>query len=153
MISQEELKKKLHYCPDTGNFTRVKTGELAGGINQGYLRIGIGGKKYSAHRLAFLYMTGDAPLYIDHINRDRCDNRWCNLRPASKTLNGYNMSLRKDNKTGIKGVTRFRGKWKAGLTVNKKYLYLGLFEDLELAELVINEARIKYHGEFATTGV
>ena len=77
MITQKRLKELLHYCPDSGVFTRlkstsnrVKVGDIAGwkGKN-GYIGINVGGVKERAHRLAFLYMTGDFPVFqTDHIN-------------------------------------------------------------------------------------
>ena len=82
------------------------------------------------------------------INRN--DNSIENLRPAN-SKNQQNAKIRKDNKSGIKGVYWFAElkKWKVDIGVNGKRKYIGVFNDLELAELVAQEARDKYHGKFA----
>lgn len=87
MINQSQLKEMLHYNPETGLFVWIVSnkrngiGDIAGCSDaNGYITIGVEGKKYSAHRLAYLYMEGVLPdNYVRHINRFRDDNRWCNL--------------------------------------------------------------------------
>lgn len=158
MITQDDVKLNLHYDENTGIFTRIKSnhhsvkiGEVAGTDNRGYVMISINHKKYSGHRLAWLYVYGELPEYIDHINGNRSDNRLCNLRPANKLTNNYNSKLRKDNVSGVKGVTWSiqLKKWAARISINGYRKFLGYFDDLEFAELVTSEARLKYHGEFA----
>ncbi len=99
-LTQDRLKELLHYCPETGVFTWIKTngsrgkkGNIAGSINPiGYLDIGVDSKVYKAHRLAFLYVEGYFPEYgLDHINRNKSDNRWSNLRQVSQTCNMRNV--------------------------------------------------------------
>ena len=89
MITQKHLKEILDYNTETGIWTwrvnqarRIKIGQRAGTIiSDGHRHIGISGKFYKAHRLAWLYMTGEFPKdEIDHINGVPDDNRWCNLR-------------------------------------------------------------------------
>jgi hypothetical protein len=93
MFGQADLKQILDYDQNTGVFRwatrkcqRKRAGEIAGSVsNKGYVMIGIDYKKYSAHRLAWLYVHGDWPAgEIDHINRDRTDNRISNLRVATR---------------------------------------------------------------------
>lgn len=134
VITVDRLKELLHYDPETGVFTwvgksskmshNVIVGGLAGSINgDGYLSIGIDGKRYQTHRLAFLYMEGYIPEnFVDHINRDRSDNRWCNLREVSNTCNVQNSNNRKDNTSGVKGVSWFspRNTWVARITYKGK---------------------------------
>jgi hypothetical protein len=76
MITQERLKDLLHYDPETGFFSRPNgTPTSRVPTVNGYVMIMIKGKRYYAHRLAFLYMIGRWPLYeVDHINRIRHDN-------------------------------------------------------------------------------
>ena len=112
-LTQDYLKSILHYDPDTGIFrwakrraTWIPAGTIAGSTcEKGYAIIVINYKIYRAHRLAWLYMTGShPPEFIDHINLDRKDNRFCNLRLSTRAQNMQNFRIRPDNKSGVKGV-------------------------------------------------
>lgn len=98
------------YNPITGEFCRVTAhresdlGLVRGTGQHGYPLIRYNGKQYKAHRLAWFLMTGSWPVAIDHINGDRADNRWDNLRIADRRVNARNMALRSTNTTGISGV-------------------------------------------------
>lgn len=135
MITQEILKQRLDYDPATGVFTRKLPlwlqGDIAGAKQiLGDVHIYVNCKPYKAHRLAWLYMTGAFPeKHIDHINRDRTDNRWCNLREATNQQNSYNSSKRKQNTSGAKGVywSKTSGKWKAQIKIDGKIKYLGVY--------------------------
>lgn len=131
MITQKKLKSILVYCSDTGIFTWIKrNGRAAGSYDDGYVRIKIGGKKYYAHRLAWIYAYGSLPdLAIDHINRDRSDNRIHNLRDVSVSENLKNKSTYKTNKSGVDGVhwCKTNKRWVARIGVNGKKLVLGKF--------------------------
>jgi len=162
-LTQERLKEVLSYSPDSGVFVWIKNrfgvivGRVAGNVsgNRGYRRIKIDGRLYLAHRLAWLYMHGEWPKdEIDHINISRDDNRICNLREATRLQNSRNKKLRSDNSTGMKGVY-WHGqskKWQASAGLDGKLIYLGLFDDYELADLVASEFRSKYHNEFTNHG-
>ena len=115
-LTQTRLKQMLNYDPITGLFTwrqkpsdRIVVGATASNIckRHRYVRIGLYGKRYMAHRLAWFYMTGSWPENdIDHRNGKRADNRLANLRPATKRLNNENQRRpRSDNKTGFLGVS------------------------------------------------
>lgn len=155
-LTQERLKQVLKYDPLTGIFTRLKSwkGTLEVGCLRpdGYITISVDYYPYRAHRLAFLYMSGEFPIdEVDHKNMNRSDNRWDNLRTASKEQNGVNISPRKNNKCGYKNVywsTRDR-KWVVELKHQGQRVSLGNYDDLELADLVATEARNLYHGEYA----
>src|SRR6185369_10895033 len=98
--------------------------------HQGYWRIFIYGKAYLGHRLVWLYVYGEWPRGdIDHVNRTRSDNRLCNLRVATRSQNLGNMGRRPVNTSGYKGVTWHKRaeKWLAQISVNRKNIYLGLF--------------------------
>ncbi len=161
MITQQELKELLNYDPETGIFTwninrpKCSKGKVAGTFHvNGYTHIQLNRKIYKAHRLAWLYVNGYLPKYIDHINCDRSDNRICNLRKANIYQNNHNAKLSKNNTSGIKGISWHKKakKWCAVIEAYNKKIYLGLFKDLEFAELVIKEARSKYHGDFLNNG-
>ena len=159
MITSERLREVLKYDPETGSFTRKidigrwKTGSRAGtnGNSDGYCQIMIDGRLYQAHRLAWLYMTGECPkAEIDHINCDRADNRIVNLRQADRFGNTRNTKKRNDNTSGFKGVQWHAcGKWRAMIGVNGKKKHLGLFKTKEAAFEAYVAAAKKYHGEFA----
>jgi len=130
-LTQARLKELMEYSPTTGLFIRKKTtsnranvGDVAGTISNGYIRIKINHKIYMAHRLAWFYVEGFFPtnIDIDHINMDRADNRWANLRLVSRSCNMRNSGNSKTNTSGVKGVyfSKDRNKWQSYITVNKK---------------------------------
>lgn len=136
-LEQSVLKEYLHYDPDTGVFVRlipnggVKRGQIVGYLDKttGYLRINVNGCLYYAHRLAWLYMTGEQPKEIDHKNGIRSDNRFLNLRNVSRKINCENQrSARKDGTSGYLGVSKLKnGKWRAHITTNGKFIALGMY--------------------------
>ena len=159
MITQSELKKQLIYNGLTGIFTwnlakaGVSIGSIAGSNDgKGYVMLKINREKHLAHRLAFLYMTGEVPKHVDHINHIRNDNKWSNLRPSSFSINGKNQRLYKNNKSGFCGVRFHKTLWEASITSNKMYIYLGSFKSKKDAINARKEANIKHgfhtnHGE------
>ncbi len=158
ILTQDELKSQLHYNPDTGIFTwlkssnQIKIGSIAGSHNSnGHLQIKIFGKLTLAHRLAFLYMTGSLPKEcVDHINCVRDDNRWCNLREATKQQNTYNNLMRKSNTTGATGVYYCKRdkKFIARCGANGKRHVIGYFDDFESAKIARIEFAKANHGDF-----
>jgi hypothetical protein len=162
-ITQQELKELLHYDPLTGVFIwkinrggGVKAGEIAGSkAKVGYWSITLFNKGYYAHRLAWLYMTGKLPdKFIDHIDRNKLNNIWTNLREATEKESVHNTGLSKKNKSGVKGVywNKNANKWQATLWIDNKPKYLGLFDSLNEAKIVIETTRQLYHKEFACNG-
>ncbi|MFM0554788.1 HNH endonuclease [Paraburkholderia sediminicola] len=158
-LTQEMLQSILHYNPETGVFTYLndskhkEAGQEAGYIkSQGYREIHVAGKNYYAHRLAFLFMTGSFPKEcVDHINNNRLDNRWCNLRNATRAENMRNRPKLKSNTSGVTGVCwqRAMKKWCAYINLNRKRHELGHFDSLDEAASVVKAARERLHGEFA----
>lgn len=161
MISADELQDAMRYDPATGIFTllrntsRRKAGEEPGSNHhQGYRTICVGGKPYLAHRLAWLYMTGEWPADdIDHRDLNRKNNKWENLREADKSKNGANCRAYSHNKSGIKGVSLCKktGRWRADITKNGKGRLLGRFGTKEAAAAAYASAARELHGEFART--
>jgi len=166
MITQQELKEKLDYNPDTGEFRKIcytrgkhfgrtlkKRNNKTISGHTVYQNITINGKSYPAHKLAWLYMTGEYPdCFIDHINRDSTDNRFSNLRKASYAENNRNKSMSRNNTSGYKGVNWHKGsnKWRAEIKVNNKAITIGYFKNIEDANIAYTEAVKQYHGQFAT---
>jgi hypothetical protein len=112
-LTQEKLKGLLNYNPDTGIFTwkvatnnRIRVGEVAGSIDANrYRRIRIEGVKYLEHRLAFLYMLGTVPDNVDHIDQDRSNNKWPNLRVCSLSENQHNRAININSTSCLKGIS------------------------------------------------
>ena len=138
VLTQELLKKVVIYDQDTGIFTRKesvgknKAGTVLGSRHsKGYLNINIKNKTYYAHRLAFLYIYGYTPEgTVDHINRDRIDNRISNLREVSKQCQVRNCKVPNTNISGVKGIHQIEGEyWIANLSLNHKTIYLGCSKD------------------------
>lgn len=156
-MNQTELMALIEYNPNTGEFTHL--GKITGRAKRktfgtknsaGYPRIYIQGKSYLCSRLAFLYMAGYMPKEVDHIDRNPANTKWDNLRASNRVTNNYNRGVQKNNKLGIKGVSKTRdGKYIAVIQVNKNYKYLGRFDCPAAAHFVYQIAADKYHGEFA----
>jgi hypothetical protein len=132
--------KKIH----TNN--QVKKGQEAGYIDNRYMRVGFMGKYYLVHRLIWLYVYGYMPRFIDHINHDRSDNRIENLREATIRDNNTNRSQRKDNTSGVTGVSWYKnyGKWSARINTGNKRVLLGYFDTVMDAKLAREQALVKY---------
>lgn len=139
-LTQERLKTLVNYDAQTGVFTwnlsrrRCRSGDRTGcRMKNGYVCIRLDDILYTAHRLAWLYMTGAWPTaQVDHINNDRADNRFCNLREATNAQNAQNRK-RKDNKSGFPGVRKENNKWLAEIKLNYASRRLGLFDTPEQA--------------------
>jgi len=112
----------------------------------------IDGRSYCSGPLAFLWMTGRWPTNeIDHKNRNRSDDRWENLRPATCSQNHGNTIHNRNNNLGIKGVCyeAKRGKFKAYIQIDGRSVNLGRFDTAQQAQATYEVAAIKYFGEFA----
>lgn len=161
MITQDDLFKVLRYEPETGLFfwklsrrrNVRKAGDVAGlPRKKGYSQIWIDNKPHACHRLAFLYMKGRWPLVVDHIDGDKTNNRWENLRECSgSTLNNANMRRPSRNTSGIKGVSwsSANGKWYASIMRNGRSYNLGYHDRIEDAAAAYQEAAGRLFGEFA----
>lgn len=143
-LTAERLQQALHYDPATGAFTwLVRSGgkstvsSPAGYVDKstGYWKVRLDGRNYYAHRLAFLYMTGEWPKQqVDHINRDRADCRWSNLRDVSVKVNARNTGPRRRNLLGVKGVSRIPcGNYVANIYRDGRARYLGSFPTIQQA--------------------
>ena len=150
-MTQSELKQVLSYNPDTGLFkrtshskTKQRKDKKVGCVRDGYVRIKVYGKGYSAHRLAFLYMTGSMPDQVDHINHIRSDNRWENLRAVTNSDNQKNASLRKDNRSGQVGVSWVATSWIARINHLGERINLGSFAKFSDAVDARKNAEVLY---------
>lgn len=113
-------------------------------------------REFGAHRIVWLLINGQWPKeQIDHINNDRADNRFANLREASVSENMRNMGMSIRNTSSVKGVSFHKGtgKWRARVELNRKEISLGYFDSIDDAEQAAMAARDRLHGEFANHGV
>lgn len=159
MLSADRLRDLLSYDPETGQFRwrvsrgTAKAGNVAGTTRlDGYVVIRLLGKLYYAHRLAWLYMTGEWPSdLLDHRDLEPGDNRWATLRLADKSKNSLNTGVKSTNSTGFKGVSVHRksGKYRAQIVVAKVRHHLGLHDTAEQAHQAYVAAAERLAGEFA----
>jgi hypothetical protein len=154
-VTAERLRELLHYDPGTGVFVRVarvsgkRLGVVAGSMtSKGYRQVGIDGGVYLAHRLAWLYMTGEWPAEeIDHRDGDPANNRFDNLRAATHAENQQNRAPPKNSTSGLIGATwqqRSR-RWLAQIDAGGRQVYLGLFDTPEEAHAAYLAAKARLH--------
>lgn len=154
-ITVDQIKAVLNYDPETGVFTWIKNGRVAGWANPlGYVYIRVLGKLRQAHRLAWLYVHGEFPAEnIDHKNRVPGDNRISNLRPCTQRQNLANTATRRDSTTGIKGVNLMpHGRYRAMISRDGRMKHLGMFASAAEAQAAYLNAAREMRGEFACGG-
>lgn len=167
-LSREELQQVLLYDPLSGEFlwrSRDRStfaslrawaawnarfsGRLAGGKDpNGYMRITVLSRVHWAHQLAWLYVTGSHPEgAIDHINGDKADNRFANLRLADIFVNNQNeRRARSNNKSsGLLGVSRVGDKFRASIMANGVRHSLGQFSTADEARGAYIQAKRRLH--------
>lgn len=164
-LSAEYVRARLDYNPETGEFfwkhsdlVRKKSwntkfaGKPAGFVKFGYVAISLLDKPYMAHRLAWIFMTGEWPTdEIDHIDLDKTNNKFANLRQATPVTNHGNLGLFKNNTSGFKGVywEPKNKKWAARIKFDKVSRRLGLFKTKEDAAEAYNKAALFGFKEYA----
>lgn len=163
-LTYDLIREYFHYDPDSGDFIsarknckRILLGDSVGTISKkGYRVIQFRGKLYQAHRMAYLYMTGSWPEnVIDHINGNRSDNRWSNLRNATHGQNKTYSKRNKNNKSGKCGVSKRvypSGKivWGVRINIDGKETHLGFFSSFEEAKNVRIKAEQTHYTEFSS---
>ena len=158
-LAAKRLRELLHYDPLTGIFTwrtnrkgLARIGNRAGSYSKGYIEIGVSTGRYYAHRLAWLYMTGEwPPMTMDHADLDRANNRWANLRLATFSQNGCNRRRRSDATSRFKGVVfhKQHKRWWARIRFEGKMKSLGTYATEVEAGRAYADAARRIHGEFA----
>jgi len=154
-LTQERLKELLDYDPDTGLFVwkvrrsgMAEAGSVAGNTNStDYRRISCDYNSYLSHRLAFLFMEGSfPPALVDHINHDKADNRWANLRHVTKVENNRHNAMQTNNISGVTGVCwhKQNKKWRAFIHPDGKAIHLGSTSDKDEAIRWRKAAEVKY---------
>ena len=148
-MNQDYFLEHLEY--KDGDLFYKKTGKIVSNIEPiGYLRVCLHKKQYKAHRVIWMMHYGYMPEFLDHIDGNKTNNCIKNLRLATKQQNACNRKIGKTNKSGIKNVSwlKNRKKWHIQISANNKKHHW-FTKDLELAELIAQEARRKFHGNFA----
>lgn len=161
-ITQERLRDLFSYRDDGRLIRKInrsanaRSDGLVGAKNEnGYFVVSIEKRKYRCHRLIFLWHHGWLPEFVDHIDRDRSNNRIGNLRPATRVQQNANMSINKTKTSGFKGVSRVShgDSWRAYISVCNKYKHLGCYTTAEAAADAYDQAARILHGDFAATNV
>ena len=166
-LNHAQLRSMLDYDAETGTFTWKQrddvraqwNGRYAGKV-AGYARTATGGGLYWSIRifdwpfhagpLAWFYMTGDWPAAIvDHADCNGLNNRWSNLRLATKAQNAANVGASKANTSGFKGVSAKAGRWRATIYIGGKQKALGTFDTAAEAHVAYAKAAAAVHGPFA----
>ena len=157
-MTPEQARHYLSYDPATGVLRwrhkaskKTVVGRDAGCLSKaGYVVIGLGGKEYYAHRLAWLIQTGEWPTQVDHKDGNRTNNAWHNLREATHSENVLNAKRARNNTTGYKGVSfhKAAGKWSAQIYLGGKSQHLGLFDSPKDAHAAYLRAAHETHPEF-----
>ena len=160
-MDQATLKSWLVYHPETGLFTWLRSrgnnilaGQQAGHLQlDGYVRLKFFNKQYLISRLAVLYMTGEMPAEVDHVDRNPSNNQWTNLRVCTRSQNRCNRPKTVKNTSGFKGVhwDRLSKKWRAQIGLYGKIKHLGRFATREEAAKAYERAAKTLHGEFVCT--
>ena len=154
-ITPRRLMEVLSYAPETGEFVWIKSskgtgvGDKAGTMLNGRIAINVDGRRYLAHRLAWLYVYGEAPgKFIDHIDGNPANNRISNLRLCSQSENLQNQRRAKANsRSGFLGVSwrKQTKKWRAVICIGRKAKELGHFDSPEEAHAAYVAAKRIYH--------
>jgi hypothetical protein len=166
MITQARLKELVHYDLETGIFTAAvdagrpgnmrRAGDVVGSRHPNflYLRASFDNKQYKLHRLVWLYVHGRWPdVEVDHINRNRTDNRLANLREVSHRQNCQNRNIYSTNTSGAPGV-RWNAKdqrWQAYISFDGKMRHLGMWRTRDEAVAARKTAEMLCYGEHAPT--
>jgi len=157
ILTQEKLKELMSYDTHTGAFKweisrgSAKKGRIADSTStclsgKTYINIMIDGKSYRAHRLAWLYTTGEFPINeIDHIDGNGLNNRFGNLEQATDESNAKNNRMYSSNKSGVTGVREKNNKWISYINNNGRQYSLGCFMSKNDAIIARKMAEIKYN--------
>lgn len=155
MFSYDQESGALIWKTVPDKFRRAKTGDVAGTVSRcGYRVVGVDRKQYLEHRVIWKIMTGEDPVdQIDHVDGNKRNNAWRNLRSASNGENRWNTRIAKNNTSGVKGVCwdETRNVWVAYIGKDSRQSRLGRFKNLEDAKYARSRAVAAMHGEFART--
>ncbi len=144
-LTQEEVRIIFDYVDGK----LLRDGKASGGpTSNGYHRVSVKGKSYRSHRLVYLYHHGYIPEFVDHINRDRMDNRIENLRECTRSQNNRNATKMKGTDSKYLGVIKYLDRWRARICIDSKMHHLGYFKAEDEAALAYDIALLSIDPEF-----
>lgn len=156
------VRAEFRYLPETGELTRdisiwenkkgVKGAKPKqphlhwSGTGKKYLRLGFGGKLVYAHRIIWVWMTGEQPEHIDHLDGDGLNNKWENLRSVSQADNNKNCRIHRKTASGISGITyrKDSGRWRVRVGKDNSIVTVGTFRTIEDAMIARDKAFTEY---------
>lgn len=149
----DELRQAFTYDPSTGAVRRRRMPDRdPTQINsRGYATVDLGAARYRVHRLAFVLMEGRWPAdQVDHINRDKLDNRWGNLREATNSMNNVNRGLQANNRSGFRGVSYHKRDkvFRARVKINGVERQVGQFDNALDAAMARDKVMREHFGDF-----
>lgn len=156
MHTVDEIIEMFHNVFEHRAGILYRNNKEAGGISQnGYKRVWAGGKRYQTHRVIFAMHHGYFPKLVDHIDRDKLNNKIENLREATNRMNVINSGLSKNNKSGVKGVLwdKSCSKWHAQITNEGVKIGLGRYSKLLDAVEARLQAESELHSDVTTTTI
>lgn len=160
-LTHERLLQILSYDKETGDFTwlqkphpkaKTKIGSIAGSVwkRSGRKVITIYYERFYTYRLAWFYVTGSWPDFeIDHEDRDPANDRWSNLRPASRAQQTWNAGLRRNNTSGYIGVCKSKGLYRVDISIDGRNKCVGTFETVEEALHARDACALQIRGSYA----
>jgi hypothetical protein len=157
VITAEEARTIWRYDPETGFFfwlvkpphSTRQIGDRAGSDNGRGNRLCWRAKYYRAARVAWLMVTGEWPIEVDHEDTDPWNDKWDNLREATRSQNSANKGAYVTNKLGVKGVCFHKKGFQASIGFGPNYEYLGRFQSVDQAKAAYDAAAFKRYGDFA----
>lgn len=158
-LTADKLRELMLYDPENGTFkwkakrNGVRRYTIPGRLSaNGYWRIRVNHENHLSHRLAWLYMTGQWPKYwIDHIDGNKLNNKFSNLRECTPSQNHQNKKTMSNNKTALKGswFDKANKKYKAAISINGIQITIGYFNTVEEAHNAYCKAAKELYGSFA----
>ena len=151
---EEYIIENFHYTTETGilwkRFSRYWK-ECGSSNGRGYLAVSVCGKYKLVHQIGFFLMMGRWAKQIDHIDRNKSNNIWINLRECTASENKANSTKQSNNTSGFKGVhwVKRANKFRAKIQFQKKLIHIGYFDTAEEAAAAYNTKAIELNGEFA----
>lgn len=149
-MNYEKLTAQIKYDPVTGVFERLDRKQAGGKVGwvskTGYLYVSVSQTQYKAHRLAWFLMTGSWPNVIDHIDGNKTNNVWSNLRNVTQSENIQNLrAAHRDSSTGYLGVVKAGTRFTSRIMTNGKSQHLGMFNTAEEAHSAYVKAKRELH--------